>query len=429
MPISSNLPMAREITRQDYETLSSLMDLDSDSHVDEMEFASGIGQAASDTWGEAAAHADDGAFLNICTYRNFQSWEKLFTESHASALRLDDSGVPLRSQDWTDGISPATTYRNARPSHFVPARQGISAIRFQELFPDTPLKQANVGDCYLVAFLHSFRLNPRFMDVVSRNISEEIQADGRLAWTVYVPFDSPDALPVVVYPNDMSGAPNPRYGQIKDPSKQVCPQNPAGYDWRTYLNSLGGDLGMRILEAAYAKYKNALSAYVEDVPELGNGFSNWQIREGRLEYVTAMLRLKDRLDDPGVNLLEIEIDSSVTAAKLLLSDKVETQSYGTYPGEQSPKYNAWLKFYLETVDLKTVMITAVTHSSKKAGGAQFKVGSVQYHADHFYSVESIDTENDIVCIVNPWDTGQKLRLTYDEFLEAFFQIQTATFTE
>jgi hypothetical protein len=306
---------------------------------------------------------------------------------------------PLDLRERIPAISeaPEATFFRKKLELLEGGKLPLSKGTFQHLFPpDSDFSQRNVGNCYLIASLHSLRQSPHFEILVRsavKPIIEELDVPdpnnrGRtirqkftVAYDVRIP---------------LGGGPNSRVVRVED--------RDIGYAQHTVAHAyfgLDGPIGFQVLEAAYT-----LSVHGRD----GSGQINRKASSGGLGHLAIQQLL----------------GSSSGEAGHIVSDP--SCSHSISRGEVRTKQEA-LNF-LNSFSVEKHFATANT---PRRGSDQivFFVKDIQgndvgIHCTHAYSIESVNTAAKTVTVVNPHDTSKPITLQYNVFLETFSDISYVT---
>lgn len=250
----------------------------------------------------------------------------------------------------------------------------LSKSDYREYFQGE-LKQSNVGNCYLIASFDSLSKSA-FFEVMVRSAIEKI-GDG--SWDVRIPLIGKSAKTIRVHPDEVRG------------------------DWdESGKYPLSGPLGYRILEAAYLKWKHG--SVDRKGEKGGHPVAAMKTLIGRSAY-TKVVAAEHYVNPDYVRKEDISLQKLPTAdlkqLKQLLKDFnpqhssiVLGSTFSDKPGGDSVMYSA----ELENGD-----------STRLAHG-------------HAYSLVSFDPDTEIVTIVNPWDTGDEMKFTFDQIVKNFSQV-------
>ncbi|HRH93028.1 MAG TPA: hypothetical protein PKV72_00680, partial [Candidatus Peribacteria bacterium] len=269
----------------------------------------------------------------------------------------------------------------------TPGRLPLSNRSFQRLFPpDGDFSQQNVGNCYLLAALHSLRQSPHF-EVLVRSaitpISQDLEVPdpanrGRtkverftVGFDVRIPLGDPNGRVVRVNYDDLEGG-------------QQTVNN-------LYL-AVEGPVGFQILEAAYT-----LALHGRD-------------REGQIN------RKASRGGQSEEALLELIGQQAGLVSRIGGSDDVLLSDQGGRTTQQVTEFfdNYSPDKYLATASSLPGDTDTRTYTARDAAGNR-----VQIFRKHAYSIESIDRNAKTVTVVNPHDTSAPMVFTYDGFMKAF----------
>jgi len=257
------------------------------------------------------------------------------------------------------------------------------------------LQQGNVGDCYAVAAIHAFSCSPHFeMIVRSAMVRRE---DG--TWVVRMPLLDENSKLIEIEPAEISTQKNERFMKQKQGGE-------SGVDTRENLHPLAGKEGLRVLEAAFIK--NKFGTVDRLAAEGGQG--------------------EDVLVSFGGNNF---VSSSVHASAY----DSENKRYVHGGLDQLGQHNTpWLEETLENFDPEVHIATAGTKhfdSSSLMGALANKVGAYKgkgtmqfFVPGHAYSVAAVDKEARTVTVTNPWNTANKILLTFEQFKGTFSSLSS-----
>ncbi len=273
----------------------------------------------------------------------------------------------------------------------------LNRSTFQHLFPpDSDFSQQNVGNCYLVASLHSLRQSPHFEILVRSAVTpiiEELDVPDpnnrgrtiRQKFTVGYDVRVP-----------LGGGPGSKIVRVNDGDLQLAQHTVA----HAYFG-LNGPVGFQVLEAAYT-----LSVHGRD----GRGQVNRKASTGGLGHEAIQRLLGFDSGEAGhivgdaANARPIsqgEIHSKQKALDFLNSFSVEK--------------------HFATANTPRLRNDTFTYTVKDVQG-----NDVRIHFTHAYSIESVDNVAKTVTVVNPHDTSKPITLRYNAFLETFSDISYVT---
>ncbi len=242
------------------------------------------------------------------------------------------------------------------------------------------LKQANVGDCYLVAAIHALSRSPNFETICRASMLR--QSDG--SWEIRIPLLGDQSDVIKITQEEINSQTNDRFFKKSTTGGSL--------DLRHKLYSLSGNEGFRALEAAYIKHKfgsvdrlAAEGGYGEEVLLRlgGDNFVHYSIHSATYDH-------NEKIIDSGLQ--------SVTEENL-----------------------AYLDHYLETFDSETHIATVNTNygAGKLANVYRVEGTSTFLIPGHAYSLSAVDIQRKLVTVVNPWDTSKSIILSFDQFKENF----------
>ncbi|MDO8519487.1 MAG: C2 family cysteine protease, partial [Deltaproteobacteria bacterium] len=262
-----------------------------------------------------------------------------------------------------------------------------------------PIRQSNVGDCYLVAGLDGIKRNPLFPGVIDKAIK-------RVPGGWKVTFEKYPGEVITVTDQDLNGQVVKKRGR------------------RVKKEAIGGDLGDRLLERAYGKLRKTLKGdtrgqtmimveggfghhFAEDL----TGWPRSVVTSGTpgawANHETAWFGavqkggrfFKEAPDRTRQDLYRVLLDKAKNPDGLVLTaatPNLHTKffSYGLKEFEWKVE-----KIYFMDPKKKFICGHAYTITDVKVDEATGKVASVR--------------------VINPWDTGANLDLTLDQFEEIF----------
>lgn len=310
-----------------------------------------------------------------------------------------------------DEIEKATEIQSAlgsaaanfeRMKFFLLREQPMLSLKdFGKMFREWPLKQKNVGNCYLISALNSVRASPHFEWIIRTSLKK---VDG--GWEVRIPLGDKSGRWIKIAPDDLKPQKNPNFGKINKHGEK---------DNREYLDPVDASEGFKVLEAAFIKYQTG-------------GTLNRAAIEGGFGH-QALLELM------GTSFKKVKIDGSVGRHQPEVAGATRYQ-YGAAPkfsASRDPAVRRDLFEFLDDFHPRKQMATVNTPPSPKGHFEDFTIPGVDYKfaKGHAYSiVETIKPKVSLdgigrVRVVNPWDTGKVITLTYEQFAEVFSQVSGA----
>lgn len=272
----------------------------------------------------------------------------------------------------------------------TPGRLPLSQDTFHEFFsPNADFAQANVGNCYLVAALHSLRLSPHFEVLVRSAVTPVIESlpdpanRGKktnfiVGFDVRIPLGDPKGKIVRVHMEDIQ----------EDSGQQTVAH--------LYLG-LRGPLGFRVLEAAYTLVQHGR----DDRGQINRKASAGGFGGQALEVLVGKdgVRTKDTYV-PGQKVSFSENGDAAMCSKVI--DALNNFSH--------EKHFATVGTPVRDNDRRTFPVKDVNGKT------------VNFNYTHAYSVESVNAAAKTVTVVNPHDTSKPITLSYAEFLTTFASI-------
>ena len=246
------------------------------------------------------------------------------------------------------------------------------------------LKQQNVGDCYLIAAIHSMSCSPNF-ELFCRSSMERL-SDG--SWRVKIPLLSEDGEWITITQEDISPQKNEEFLSLgaEEPSK---PGHPV--DIRRELQPVRGKEGLQVLEAAHIKKRfsvvNRLAA------EGGQG--------GKALMLFG-----------GDNFVRFTIFSEV-----LNSGDWESRPLKKLDSEQANSLDSFLENFDPEIHMATVANRVTDDSPYRAP----ETGET-LRSNHAYSIAGVNAEEGTITLANPWDTSRPIEMSFDQFKENFSDI-------
>ncbi|HCP08271.1 MAG TPA: hypothetical protein DIT25_00510 [Candidatus Moranbacteria bacterium] len=254
------------------------------------------------------------------------------------------------------------------------------------------LKQANVGDCYAVAAIHALSRSPQF-EMICRSSMKKLPNG---SWEVRIPLLSEDSQTITITPEELRPQKNKQF--LKRGKDGGMP------DLRMKLRSMNGKEGLQVLEAAFIKSKfgsvdrlAAEGGWGEDVlRRLGGDNFKESSFDAPLKYNEKKKEWTNR---------DVALDS--------------------LSGEDMEK----LDDYLENFDPEIHIATANTKFMDTSTLKGFIAENLQFYKGegtmklfvpgHAYSISKVDSENKIISVVNPWNTNNSIKLTFEQFKKIF----------
>ena len=236
------------------------------------------------------------------------------------------------------------------------------------------LKQSNVGDCYLVSAMYSMSKSAQFEIMMRSSIKEN--PDG--TWYVNLPLMNTNAETIKIYPYELEPEINLDFGKEFSWNKGFV-------DNRENLEPVQAKEGFQILEAAYIKKK----------------FGE-------------------------VHRLKVEAGWGTEAFRDIHNENISTERVSI---EDKSEFNKRkVEYIFNNFNKNTDMIVLNAHPNKgvlneNKGYKTYEVGGNILYGRHAYSLDSVDKENKIIRVVNPWDTSKKLDIKFEEIEEAFSVIE------
>lgn len=287
----------------------------------------------------------------------------------------------------------------------------LSSEDFSQLFRSWPLQQRNVGNCYLISALNSLRTSPHFEMLMRTSIKVVQERRGFRTlrhWEVRIPLGDRNGQVIIINPEDLERTRNIQYGRPR-------PHRRDKIDERRYLEPIDASEGFKILEAAYIKYTTG-------------GIMNRAAIEGGFGH-QALLELL------GDNFRKVKIDGNQGRYNIELGWRGDATAvqYGDAPNfnmaRNSPVREDLFEF-LDEFHPGKHMATANTPSASGGDSRRFRIPGVDYEFanNHAYSIvqtirPSLSPDGvGRVTIANPWNTGEAIVLTYDQFSQVFSQI-------
>lgn len=231
------------------------------------------------------------------------------------------------------------------------------------------LKQSNVGDCYLIAAMYSMSKSAQFEIMVRSSIKRN--SDG--TWEVKIPLMSNNTETIKIYPNELKSQINKNLGQDLSWNKRVK-------DYRIYLKPVNSKQGFQVLEAAYMKKKFG----EVDRLKVEGGF--------------------------GSEVLGVFSQENISTSQIPLNEN----------GEFNKKQIDYtINNFNKNMDLVGFNTYHNKGNYKDKGYKTYKVGKNTFYGGHAYSLDSVDKENKIIRVVNPWNTSKKIEIKFEDIGKAF----------
>jgi len=240
------------------------------------------------------------------------------------------------------------------------------------------LNQDNVGVCYLISTLYSMSKSAQFEIMVRSSV--KVNPDG--SWDVKIPLMNNNGEQVIIYPDEVMAQENYNLGKkwriFSDQEKETI-------DPRVTLNPVQGQLGYRILEAAYIKKK-----YGE------------------------------------VDRIKAEGGSGEDVMYTFFLDNVNTKSIDLTSEKIFDKKH--INHILDNFNVKTDIITFMSHNNKGeySSSRTYKYYSIKgqvFYGSHEYALDSVDKINKTLKVVDPSNTANKIELTFADLAEAFSTLE------
>lgn len=311
-----------------------------------------------------------------------------FTELLDDVEGLVTKSVPLRDVGFPDDLTSRAPHGATLPddkalryvrnmNDYLRSYRTMTRDGFYKLFTGS-LKQTRTGNCFLVSALNSLSKSKDAFEVLMRT-SITIGDD---FYDVRVPLGDPNGKVIRITQADLLSQRNPNFGKVNVDGN---------VNTREILDPVDGPLGFQILEAAYIKILS------------GGTMDRSLIDEGGFS-LTALRRL---LGDDAVRSGRLGNNRGVNSLRSQ-KDKVESYLANFHNGQ----------------DIATL-------STKAPNGATdvktYQVGGHTLYMKHAYSIENVRRHYegsrciiDGIVVVNPHDTSQKMLMTLDEFLDAFW---------
>lgn len=281
-------------------------------------------------------------------------------------------------------IDPAFEFLRRRQN--IDEHAHLSPTQFNEYFHGN-FRQANVGNCYLVAVLRSLSNNPDNFQAMMRLAIQPVPG----GWNVRVPLGQVGGEVIFISQNDLKPQDNSQYvGQprVHQPSK---------IERRRQLNPIEGPQGYQILEAVYTRLLTASPG----------------------ETFGPMDRLA--IDGGGY---------SPQAVKMLLGDAVHIDRIPmTGLGASRSRIDDYLLHFDPAKDIGTLSsLSRKGYDHDKS----YRIDGIKFAYNHAYSIDSVvlsragsegsDPVIEAVRVVNPWDNSKTIRVPIETFYKAFFGI-------
>ena len=234
------------------------------------------------------------------------------------------------------------------------------------------LRQQNVGDCYLIAAIHSMSCSPNF-ELFCRSSMKRL-SDG--SWRVKIPLLSEDGEWITVTKEEILPQKNRKFFSWHKRSWHKRKK----LDTRRWLQPVQGKEGLQVLEAAYIKKK--FSVVDRLAAEGGQGDE-------------ALMCFG------GDNLVRFDVNS---------------QSLKTLDSEQVNPLDS----FLESFDPEIHMAT-VSFEDNSLHRVAWTVKTLV--PNHAYSIAGVNAEEGTITLANPWDTSRPLEMSFDRFKENFSRFQ------
>lgn len=303
---------------------------------------------------------------------------------------LVTKSVPLRDVGFPDDLTRKASHGTPLPDEtalryihnmndYLRSYRTMTRDGFYKLFTGS-LKQTRTGNCFLVSALNSLSKSKESFEVLMRT-SITIGDD---FYDVRVPLGDPNGKTIRITQRDLQPQRNPNFGKMNADGD---------VNTREILDPLDGPLGFQILEATYIKVLS------------GGAMDRSLIDEGGF----SLTALRSLLGDDAVRGGRLGNNGGPNALR-----------------SQKDKIESYLANFHNGQDIATL-------STKAPNGATdvktYQVGGHTLYMKHAYSIEGVQRHYegsrciiDGIVVVNPHDTSQKMLMTVDEFLDAFWMI-------
>ncbi len=230
------------------------------------------------------------------------------------------------------------------------------------------LKQANVGNCYLVSALYSMSSSPMFELMVRSSVKKL----GMGVWEVHLPLMSPDSTAVRIYQSEINAT------FMDEITGEELP--------------LTGNEGFRVLEAAYTKHK---FGSVDREKSEGGDLSEAVIMLGGDNFIADSFKPSNDMGKLEYFLMRYHKKGFVAGANT------------------RPKSLKFMISALSSGDLVT------------SDDAKSVFGKGRYSTNHAYSIVDVYQDEQKIVMANPWDTGNTFTMTFKQFAKYFDTVSSA----
>lgn len=313
----------------------------------------------------------------------------LMSDSESQVVRytlLRDIGFPDDLETGARNSNPLPddrALRYVRNLHdYLTSYEKMTRYNFRQLFRSN-LKQSQTGNCFLVSALNSMAKSTEAFEALMRT---SISVGDRF-YDVRVPLGDPNGQVIRITQEDLKPQPNLGFGKKGLDGK---------VDSRKFLNPVNGSVGFQVLEAAYIKLLT------------GGDLDRSIIDEGGLSITV----LKKLLGEDAVQMGRLGINKNTDSLRSQ-RDKVENYLAGFHNGQD--------------------VATLSTKQNNDAGGdtKTYEAGGQTLYMSHAYSIEGVKRHYvgdqcvvDKIIVVNPHDTSKKMEFTLDQFVDAFWMIDS-----
>lgn len=319
--------------------------------------------------------------------------EEAIAQAEAEKARVreivDETDAKLLSRKLKKELDGVLENNEALPL----SKEEFNTYFFSKKFEVHPeLKQKSTGDCYLISAIHSMIQSPHF-EAIARSSMKRLD-DG--SWEVTIP-------PVT------GGEPSEFSKTVTITQEELLPQWNRNYlrklkwdeearDTRFMLGLADGKEGLRVLEAAYIKFKfGEMSLNKAEGGTALNVFSAFGGEYFNQRHILGYVERENKKESPYVTLSTFE--------------------------EGTPERYAVEKF-LDEFDPELQMATVT--SDWRRGSWIIPGTDIKIHGKHSYSVRNIDPKTDTITLINPFRHTKPIVLTREQFKENFIEIVSSS---
>lgn len=257
------------------------------------------------------------------------------------------------------------------------------------------LKQKNIGDCYAIAAIYSMSISP-FFEIICRSSMRRL-SDG--TWEVDMPLLGQKLSTVIIKQEDLLPERNKRF--LKRKEGKILP------DRRIHLSHVEGKEGLQVLELAFIKAKfgkvDRLRAEGGHSGEVlyfygRRSFTETYIGNSRYDENKKVIFTKTLKDLPSRKraLLDFSLNN--------FNPDVQMAAVGSRRVDQNTFWGQLIK--------KTIGF----HFYKGKDTSRYFV------TNHAYAISHVNSKEQTITVINPWDTSKPIEMTFDQFKGTFSDI-------